>query len=224
MAAKHGSTAFSNPSNGQSWDGETSEWIDQFVGNEQNSSSSAEPRGKVMIEPARPTRKANTRRKGKRKDASIIAVICAWIVEHQIGQSWSRRLVPTGRVANGLLGLAANLLCLLVLTHVCFPRSRKQTRKFFSLSYYNASSGQYALGWDDIFMVFYWIVIFTGLRAAVMDYLLVPLAQRASIGKKKDMVRFAEQAWIFIYDGAFWSLGMVSSSWPERSITPKSGG
>jgi len=67
------------------------------------------------------------------------------------------------------------------------------------------------LGWDDIFMVFYWITVFTGLRAAVMDYLLVPLAQRAGIGKKKEKVRFAEQAWIFIYYGAFWSLGMVSS-------------
>lgn len=115
------------------------------------------------------------------------------------------------------LGLATNLLSLLVLAHLCFPRSRKQTRKFFSLSYYNASSGHYTLGWDDIFMVFYWIIIFTGMRAVVMDYLLVPLAQRAGIGKKKEMVRFAEQGWIFIYDGAFWSLGMVSSSWPDRS-------
>jgi acyl-CoA-dependent ceramide synthase len=51
-------------------------------------------------------------------------------------------------------------------------------------------------------MVFYWITVFTGLRAAVMDYLLVPLAQRAGIGKKKEKVRFAEQAWIFIYYGA----------------------
>lgn len=61
-------------------------------------------------------------------------------------------------------------------------------------------------------MVFYWIIIFTGMRVVVMDYLLVPLARRAGIGKKKEMVRFAEQGWIFIYDGAFWSLGMVSSS------------
>ncbi len=60
-------------------------------------------------------------------------------------------------------------------------------------------------------MVFYWIVIFTGLRAAVMDYLLVPLARRAGIGRKKETVRFAEQAWIFTYYGVFWSLGMVCS-------------
>lgn len=60
-------------------------------------------------------------------------------------------------------------------------------------------------------MVFYWITVFTGLRVAIMDYLLVPMAQRAGIGKRKEKVRFAEQAWIFMYSGTFWSLGMVSS-------------
>lgn len=103
-----------------------------------------------------------------------------------------------------------NLLSLLALTHMCFPRARRQTRKFFELSYYNASSGRYSLGWDDIFMVFFWIVVFTGLRVAVMDYLLVPLAQAAGITKKKDKTRFAEQTWVLIYYGAFWSLGMVN--------------
>ena len=43
-------------------------------------------------------------------------------------------------------------------------------------------------------MVFCWIVIFTGLRAAVMDYLLVPLVQGAGVGWKKEMFKFAEQA------------------------------
>ncbi len=53
--------------------------------------------------------------------------------------------------------------------------------------------------------------MFTGLRAAVMDYILVPIAQMAGILKKKEIVRFAEQAWIFVYYTAFWSLGMVGS-------------
>ena len=68
------------------------------------------------------------------------------------------------------------------------------------------------MGWDDMFMVFHWIVVFTGLRVAVMDYVLVPLAEYAGIEKKKERVRFAEQAWIFLYPGAFWSLGMVSNA------------
>lgn len=98
---------------------------------------------------------------------------------------------------------------LLALTHLSFPRARRHTRKFFQLSYYNSSSGRYTIGWDDLPLVFYWIVVFTGLRAAVLDYILEPLAGMAGIDKKKDKVRFAEQAWIITYDSAFWSLGMV---------------
>ena len=58
-------------------------------------------------------------------------------------------------------------------------------------------------------MVCFWIISFTGLRVAVMDYVLVPLAQNSGIAKKKKKVRFAEQAWVLIYYGSFWSLGMV---------------
>lgn len=74
------------------------------------------------------------------------------------------------------------------------------------------------MGQDDISMVAYWIVVLTGLRAAVMDYVLMPLAQTAGIEKQKEKVRFAEQAWIFIYYAVFFSLGMVSSSSPSSSL------
>ncbi len=67
----------------------------------------------------------------------------------------------------------------------------------------------YTLGQDDIFIVSCWIVVLTGLRAAVMDYALVPIAQAAGIKKQKERVRFAEQAWVFIYSAFFFSLGMV---------------
>ena len=53
--------------------------------------------------------------------------------------------------------------------------------------------------------------MFTGLRAAVMDFILVPAAHMAGIQKKKEKDRFAEQAWILVYDTAFWSLGMVGN-------------
>lgn len=221
MSARHDSTVPNGLPGEYSWDGEIPAWSDHSTNKGQHFSNSAEPRVQVMNEPARATRKVNSRRKGRKKDASFIAAICAWIVEHQIGRSRWHGCSVSDALLTICLGLATNLLSLLVLTHLCFPRSRRQTRKFFGLSYYNASSGQYTLGWDDIFLVFYWIVIFTGLRAAAMDYLLAPLAQRAGIGKKKEMVRFAEQAWIFIYYGGCWSLGMVSSSWPHCSQPQK---
>ena len=58
-------------------------------------------------------------------------------------------------------------------------------------------------------MVLYWIVVFTGLRAGIMDFVLVPFAQRSGVDKKKGQIRFAEQAWLLIYAVAIWSLGMV---------------
>lgn len=58
-------------------------------------------------------------------------------------------------------------------------------------------------------MVTFWIVTLTGLRAAVMDYVLAPIAQASGIKKQKERVRFAEQAWIFIYGTVIFSLGLV---------------
>lgn len=103
---------------------------------------------------------------------------------------------------------------LLSLTHVCFPRARRHTRKFFDLSYYNPQSGEYCAGWNDAHMVFFWIVVFTGLRAAVMDYILTPLAKRGGVATEKDRTRFAEQAWLLIFYCVMWPIGMVS--WISR--------
>ena len=58
-------------------------------------------------------------------------------------------------------------------------------------------------------MVSYWIVVLTGLRATVTDYVLAPLAQAAGVEKKNLQVRFAEQAWVSIYATVFFTLGMV---------------
>jgi acyl-CoA-dependent ceramide synthase len=58
-------------------------------------------------------------------------------------------------------------------------------------------------------MVSFWIVVFTGLRAAVMDYVLIPLAKRGGVKTERDQTRFTEQAWLLIYYSVFWPLGMV---------------
>ncbi|KAL8716420.1 MAG: hypothetical protein Q9220_000327 [cf. Caloplaca sp. 1 TL-2023] len=110
--------------------------------------------------------------------------------------------------------------------------ARHHTRKFYRLSYHNPSSGRYGLGWDDSFLVIFWIIAFTGLRAATMDYILAPLAEWLGIAKSKMKTRFAEQAWVLIYDSTFWSLGMyimynsdywldlrqLWTNWPDREM------
>jgi len=99
---------------------------------------------------------------------------------------------------------------LLALTHLCFPRARRHTFKFFCLSYYNKETGQYYSGWNDAFVVFFCITVFTGLRAAVMDYILLPLAKKGGVKTARDQTRFCEQAWLLVYLSFTWTLGMVS--------------
>ena len=51
--------------------------------------------------------------------------------------------------------------------------------------------------------------MFTFLRATSVDYIFMPFARRGGISTKKDLIRFAEQAWLLIYYSVFWTLGMV---------------
>ncbi|EHY59147.1 Sphingosine N-acyltransferase lag1 [Exophiala dermatitidis] len=127
--------------------------------------------------------------RGKQK--SSVALACAWVVDHQIA-------------------ISANLISMLFFVHIFFPSARHHTQKFFRISYYNPLTGMFALGWDDIFFVFYWIIVFSGLRCAVMDYFLAPLASALGIKKKKPKVRFAEQAWLLLYYSISWSVGMYT--------------
>lgn len=92
---------------------------------------------------------------------------------------------------------------------MCFPRARRRTKVFFSLSYHNVASGQYHQGWDDIYFIIFWITVITGLRVAVMEYLLQPIASWGGIRKTKAKMRFTEQAWMLIYFTCSWCFGMV---------------
>ncbi|GAB7356950.1 hypothetical protein MBLNU459_g7793t1 [Dothideomycetes sp. NU459] len=154
------------------------------------------------------------RKKAKRKNDSLSASLCAAIVQHQ-------------------LGLSINIILLLVLSHAFFPTLRPRTTPFFTLSYHDADTGLYNQGWDDFRFVVFWIIVFTGLRAATMDYVLVPFARWQGITKKKATVRYSEQAWLLIYYCVFWGLGMylmcqspyffnlpaLWSNFPTRSMT-----
>ena len=131
-----------------------------------------------------------------------------------------------------LPGISANLISMLFFIHIFFPSAGHHTRKFFRISYYNPATGDFALGWDDIFFVFYWSIVFTGLRCIVIDYALAPLAGVLGIRKKKPKVRFAEQAWIVCYYSVSWCTGIyivynsdywldlraLWRTWPEREM------
>jgi acyl-CoA-dependent ceramide synthase len=84
------------------------------------------------------------------------------------------------------------------------------------MSYYDEAEDNYTQGFDDFNFVFFWLVIFTGLRVAIMEYVLRPCARAGGIMSKKGTTRFAEQAWMFLYYAASWSLGMVRFCLPSR--------
>ncbi|KAI5467842.1 putative longevity-assurance protein [Mariannaea sp. PMI_226] len=131
-----------------------------------------------------------------------------------------------------LVGLSFNLLALLFLAHHFIPRARTHTTKFFHLSYPNSKTGKYGVGFDDVYFLIFGIVVFTGLRAATMEYLLAPLGKLQGITKRKALTRFSEQAWLAILYTAFWPLGMyiyytnphwlnmreLWTAWPSREL------
>ena len=130
------------------------------------------------------------------------------------------------------LGLSANLFALLFLAHTLFPRARVHTSKFFTLSYFNPATGQYNLGTDDVPFVLFLVVLFTGLRASTMDYILSPFARSQGLYKKKPITRFAEQAWlvivytvfyplgVYLYYNSpyFWNMKNLWTHWPSREM------
>ena len=85
----------------------------------------------------------------------------------------------------------------------------QQAEKFLFIKYRDPETGLYAKGKDDIYFVSFWVIMFTFLRAAVMEHLLIPIAKKEGI---KTTTRFAEQGWLFIYYSTSWTLGMVSEN------------
>ncbi|KAL1596403.1 Sphingosine N-acyltransferase lag1 [Paraconiothyrium brasiliense] len=139
------------------------------------------------------------RAKPRTENDGLFTYLCMQLCEHQIG-------------------IAVNLVSLLFLTHIFFPRARQYTQKFYQLSYYNPESGKYGCGTDDLAYVALWLVLFVGLRVAVMDYILAPLARRGGIRTKKGLVRFQEQAWLVCYCICSWSLGMQCPVWIDEKL------
>src|SRR4051812_22795061 len=122
-------------------------------------------------------------------------------------------------VPNSVLAeLSLALISTTVFLHTLHEPSRKSTQKFLRLSYSSPSSdGTYTQGIDDIYFVLAWVVNFTALRAISIDWILTPLGRYMGV-EKKNHLRFAEQGWLVLYYGTFWTLGMVRAA--SRRLLP----
>lgn len=100
---------------------------------------------------------------------------------------------------------------MLLAVHHLYPSLNPYTAPFFQLSYYQPTTGDYVQGWDDIYFIASSAIAFIAIRAIVIDWILQPLAQSCGL-KRKASVRLAEQGWLCLYYGFFWSLGMVRTT------------
>ncbi|EMC94087.1 hypothetical protein BAUCODRAFT_74877 [Baudoinia panamericana UAMH 10762] len=112
------------------------------------------------------------------------------------------------------LGLSVNLVLLVALMYTLFPALRQRMSAFFLLSYpiTNPSTGStvYGQGTQDLCLVATFIVLFTGLRAFALEYILSPLASRIlGISRPKFRVRFAEQSYMLLYYALYWTWGLM---------------
>ncbi|KAI7899813.1 TLC domain-containing protein [Cokeromyces recurvatus] len=75
--------------------------------------------------------------------------------------------------------------------------------------------GRYEKSLWDITFLFFYICVFTALRASIMDYILIPFSKYAGVSMKKQQ-RFAEQSWACMYYTFAFSFGiyvMYDSPW-----------
>lgn len=140
-----------------------------------------------------------------------------WFVENQIGEFLALLFPQTPPyIEPGAKCVSLTLtsigLCLCVTVPVLLAQTiaftRPYTTKFLSLSYYDEKTGDYGLGSDDAYLVLFLVAVLTGLRAAAMEYALIPFAKRSGL-KGSKATRFSEQSWMFIYYTISWSIGMV---------------
>jgi acyl-CoA-dependent ceramide synthase len=102
---------------------------------------------------------------------SIGGMLCKAMVEHQ-------------------LGISLNLLLLGALTYLLFPTLRERVGAFFTLQYPTGTPGEFSTGPRDIYIVAGYVVLFTAMRAACLDYVLLPLTGMLGIKQKKTKVRY----------------------------------
>ena len=115
------------------------------------------------------------------------------------------------------LGLSVNLILLAALSWLLFPSLRDRMEAYLTLSYrsstqsthyYTGSGALYGQGPRDWNLVLSFIVLFTGVRAFMLDYVLFPLAGLVGIKRHKLRTRFAEQAYLLLYYTIYWSWGL----------------
>lgn len=127
------------------------------------------------------------------------------------------------------LGLSINLILFLGLSYVLFPSLRPQLEGSFRMSYARAATTStttalYGQGTKDLQLVLSFIILFTGLRAFLLEHVLTPLAAFMGITNTKARVRFAEQGFLLVYYCFYWAWGVYLFVHGTPPLSPKTNG
>ena len=131
----------------------------------------------VHLEPVQaPSGRRRKKRGNNTGSESLAGMLRRGIVEHQ-------------------LGLSLNVILLVAMSWCIFPSLRERLEAGFLLSYKTQrksrhGEGLYGQGPRDIWLVVSLVVVFTGVRAFMLDHVLMPLGGLLGIRKKKGRVRY----------------------------------
>jgi hypothetical protein len=141
--------------------------------------------------PSKRTRNTKSNRGGV-EDIALCASPAGFLTTKSRGHTERESIGGMLRKAmvNHQLGISLNLILLVTLTYILFPSLRERVGSFFTLQYPTGKMGEFSIGPRDVYLVAGYVVLFTGLRAAFMDYLLLPLAGLMGIRSKKLRVRY----------------------------------
>ena len=103
--------------------------------------------------------------------------------------------------------VSASFILAALSLHTLVPSARRYTQPFYELPYPDVE-GQYLQGSDDALFVLGWLVMITAIRAAIIEGTYQYITWLRVMSHKACM-RFAEQAFLLVYDGTSFSLGMV---------------
>ncbi|KAL2863078.1 putative longevity-assurance protein (LAC1) [Aspergillus lucknowensis] len=135
-------------------------------------------------------------------------------------------------VVSNQIGISLTTLSMILAVHHLYPSLSPYTTPFFQLSYYQPTQGLYIQGRDDVYFVASSVLAFTAIRAMAIEWVLQPMAQKLGL-KRKASIRFAEQGWMGMYYGFFWTFGMyiwsqsnywgdfkaIWAEWPARGVS-----
>lgn len=161
-------------------------------------SNGSVPEKRTAYSPSRqngPSKRPRNAKAGKGvEDVAICASPAGFLTHRQKAQTAEKESIG-GMLRKAMvdhqLGVSLNLILLVALTYLLFPSLRERVGAFFTLQYATGKTGEFSLGPRDMYLVVGYVVLFTGVRAACMDYALLPLAGVLGIKQKKAKVRYA---------------------------------